>query len=91
MFHSELPVGVIKIIIIILEAADKLEDSYNIDKSVSVLLPFFTILVSSTLIERCTGRPTLWGSAPDPARGACSAPADPWLYLMGHTSKGSAG
>jgi len=39
------------------------------------------------LQQKCTKFDFGWGSAPDPAGGAYSAP--PWLDLTGHTSKSS--
>ena len=38
---------------------------------------------------KCTKFDFGWGSAPDPAGGAYSAPQTPWLDLGGPTSKGS--
>ena len=32
---------------------------------------------------KCTKFDFGWGSAPDPARGAYSAPPDPWLDIVG--------
>jgi len=37
---------------------------------------------------KCTKFDVGWGSAPDPAGGAHSAPPDPYLHLRGPTSKG---
>ena len=40
---------------------------------------------------KCTKFDFGWGSAPDPARGANSAPPDPLAVLRGPTSKGRGG
>ena len=40
---------------------------------------------------KCTKFDFGWGSAPDPAGGAYSAPADPLLGFEGPTSKGREG
>ena len=40
---------------------------------------------------KCTKFDFCWGSAPNPAVGAYSAPPDPLLYLRGPTSKGRVG
>jgi len=40
------------------------------------------------LTSKCTKIDFGWGSAPDPAGGAYSAPPTPWLDLRGPTSNG---
>jgi len=40
---------------------------------------------------KCTKFDFGWGSASDPAEGACSAPPDPVAELRGPTSKGKEG
>jgi len=54
-------------------------------------LKIVNIFATQTLWLKCTKFDFGWGSAPDPAGGADSAPPDPLAGFKGPTSKGGEG